>query len=65
MEISGLIEISCCINSSQRTGDMMSGVVLLRIFRSVKVIAKRWVKDVAGDERVLLVGLISLILPMG
>ena len=43
----------------------MSGMELLRILRSVKVIAKRWVNEVAGDESTLLVGLISLILSMG
>jgi len=35
----------------------MSGMELLRILRSVKVIAKRWVNEVAGDESTLLVGL--------
>ncbi len=43
----------------------MSGMELLRILRLVKVIAKRWVNEVAGDESTLLVGLISLILSMG
>lgn len=44
---------------------MISGVMLFRIWRSVNVIAKRFVKEVAGDDSTLLVGLISFILSTG
>lgn len=39
--------------------------MLFRIWRSVNVIAKRFVKEVAGDDSTLLVGLISFILSTG
>lgn len=46
-------------------GDMMRGVVLFKIFLSENFIASLRVSDVAGDDNIDLVGLISAILSMG
>ena len=46
-------------------GDMTKGAVLFKTFLSENLIASLWLSDVAGEDSIDLVGLISAILSIG
>ena len=65
ISILGFIDVSILMKSWRSVGDITSGMALFSTFRSVKVMAMRWVIEGAGALSMELVGAMLAIFEMG